>query len=80
MLNRDPEERLGSGKDDVEEIKRQPFFKCIDWDKLYRKEITPPYKPNVKVETKKKKKTVFRKSNTGKRARGEKIVNSKFFF
>jgi len=24
------------------------FFESIDWDKLYNKEITPPYKPQIK--------------------------------
>uniref|UniRef100_A0A6A7G348 non-specific serine/threonine protein kinase n=1 Tax=Hirondellea gigas TaxID=1518452 RepID=A0A6A7G348_9CRUS len=48
LLNRNPDERLGSGPDDVEEIKKQPFFDSIDWEKLLRKEIEPPYKPNVK--------------------------------
>jgi len=33
LLNRNPDERLGSGADDVEEIKRQPFFKNMDWEK-----------------------------------------------
>jgi len=25
-----------------------PWFKGIDWDKLAKKEITPPFSPNVK--------------------------------
>jgi len=48
LLNRDPTKRLGS-KDDVNDIKIHPFFKDISWDKLYRKEIDPPYKPKVKA-------------------------------
>uniref|UniRef100_A0A8C4WBC4 Ribosomal protein S6 kinase n=1 Tax=Gopherus evgoodei TaxID=1825980 RepID=A0A8C4WBC4_9SAUR len=31
----------------VEEIKRHLFFVTIDWNKLYRKEIKPPFKPAV---------------------------------
>ncbi|XP_029799128.1 ribosomal protein S6 kinase alpha-2 [Suricata suricatta] len=37
----------GAGLDGVEEIKRHPFFVTIDWNKLYRKEIKPPFKPAV---------------------------------
>uniref|UniRef100_A0A670K0F4 non-specific serine/threonine protein kinase n=1 Tax=Podarcis muralis TaxID=64176 RepID=A0A670K0F4_PODMU len=35
----------GAGPDGVEEIKRHPFFSTIDWNKLYRREILPPFKP-----------------------------------
>ncbi|RXM33323.1 Ribosomal protein S6 kinase alpha-2 [Acipenser ruthenus] len=37
----------GAGPDGVEEIKRHPFFAPIDWNKLYRIEIKPPFKPAV---------------------------------
>ncbi|KAH0630965.1 hypothetical protein JD844_004388, partial [Phrynosoma platyrhinos] len=36
---------IGAGSDGVEEIKRHPFFSTIDWNKLYRREIQPPFKP-----------------------------------
>jgi protein-serine/threonine kinase len=29
------------------ELKEHPFFKSIDWDLLYKKQITPPFKPIV---------------------------------
>lgn len=47
LLDRDPKKRLGS-KDDVNDIKRQPFFATIDWNRLYRKEVEVAYKPQVK--------------------------------
>ncbi|XP_060129257.1 ribosomal protein S6 kinase alpha-2 [Zootoca vivipara] len=47
LFKRNPSNRLGAGLDGVEEIKRHPFFATIDWNKLYRKEIMPPFKPAV---------------------------------
>eukprot|EP01112_Ceratiomyxa_fruticulosa_P018548 TRINITY_DN594_c0_g1_i1.p1 TRINITY_DN594_c0_g1~~TRINITY_DN594_c0_g1_i1.p1 ORF type:complete len:439 (+),score=108.18 TRINITY_DN594_c0_g1_i1:321-1637(+) len=44
LLERDPEKRLS----DPNFIKRQPFFKTIDWEKLFRKLIKPPFLPDVK--------------------------------
>ena len=41
----DPNKRLGKH---VEDIKNHEFFKDIDWKKLEKKEITPPYKPKIK--------------------------------
>ncbi|XP_062456566.1 ribosomal protein S6 kinase alpha-3 isoform X2 [Rhea pennata] len=43
LFKRNPANRLGP--DGVEEIKRHPFFSKIDWNKLYRREIHPPFKP-----------------------------------
>uniref|UniRef100_A0A8C9AT09 Ribosomal protein S6 kinase n=1 Tax=Prolemur simus TaxID=1328070 RepID=A0A8C9AT09_PROSS len=47
LFKRNPCNRLGAGIDGVEEIKRHPFFVTVDWNKLYRKEIKPPFKPAV---------------------------------
>uniref|UniRef100_A0A2K5V2F0 Ribosomal protein S6 kinase n=1 Tax=Macaca fascicularis TaxID=9541 RepID=A0A2K5V2F0_MACFA len=47
LFKRNPCNRLGAGIDGVEEIKRHPFFVTIDWNKLFRKEIKPPFKPAV---------------------------------
>jgi len=44
FLEKDPERRLS----DPEKIKGHVFFKGMDWDKLYRKEVKPPYVPPVK--------------------------------
>lgn len=41
---------MGSSQDDFKEIKTHPFFKNLDWDKLYKKEIEALYKPNVSNE------------------------------
>ncbi|XP_029900813.1 ribosomal protein S6 kinase alpha-2 [Myripristis murdjan] len=47
LFKRNPANRLGAGPDGVEEIKRHRFFAPIDWNKLYRKEVRPPFKPTV---------------------------------
>jgi serum/glucocorticoid-regulated kinase 3 len=51
LLRKSPSERLGSGPEDVAEIKRQPFFDQIDWDKLEARKIPPPWKPSVNSPT-----------------------------
>uniref|UniRef100_H2T7G9 non-specific serine/threonine protein kinase n=1 Tax=Takifugu rubripes TaxID=31033 RepID=H2T7G9_TAKRU len=45
LFKRNPANRLGAGPDGVEEIKRHSFFSTIDWNKLYRRELQPPFKP-----------------------------------
>ncbi|KAF0544487.1 Pkinase-domain-containing protein [Gigaspora margarita] len=49
LLARNPHNRLGS-RNDAEEIKNHPFFANVDWDALYLKQVSPPYKPNVSSE------------------------------
>lgn len=46
LFKRNPQNRLGY-KHGLEEMKQQAFFKNIDFEKLYRKELTPPFKPAV---------------------------------
>ncbi|XP_037550127.1 ribosomal protein S6 kinase alpha-3 isoform X2 [Nematolebias whitei] len=45
LFKRNPANRLGAGADGVEGIKRHQFFSTIDWNKLFRREIRPPFKP-----------------------------------
>jgi len=51
LLKKIPAERLGSGPEDVADIKRQPFFDPIDWEKLEARKIPPPWKPSVSGPT-----------------------------
>eukprot|EP00071_Canis_lupus_P038091 XP_022271648.1 ribosomal protein S6 kinase alpha-6 isoform X5 [Canis lupus familiaris] len=43
LFKRNPANRLGS--EGVEEIKRHLFFANVDWNRLYRREVQPPFKP-----------------------------------
>lgn len=40
-----PAERICCRQGGFEELKCHPFFRPIDWDALYAKEITPPFVP-----------------------------------
>jgi len=44
LLERIPEKRIS----DPALIKKHPYFKGLDWDKIVRKEVEPPFIPNVK--------------------------------
>ena len=41
-----PESRLGS-KDDALQVKSHKYFNDIDWDKLFLKELEPPFIPQI---------------------------------
>eukprot|EP00808_Paulinella_micropora_P013250 g50282.t1 len=47
LLDRDTASRLGS-KGDGKEVKQHAFFASIDWGKLCRKELKPPFLPEIK--------------------------------
>lgn len=39
LLKRHTETRLGASADDADEIKNHPFFRQMDWEKVYRREV-----------------------------------------
>ncbi|CAI9742779.1 S6 kinase beta-1-like [Octopus vulgaris] len=63
LLKKNPEERLGGGKDDsrpikhlkrnslerndATPIKQHPFFRHINWKDLADRKIEPPFRPNI---------------------------------
>ena len=51
LLIRDPLRRLGSGPGDVKELEHSQFFVSLNFEKVYKKEYTPIYKPNLGGET-----------------------------
>eukprot|EP00531_Pseudo-nitzschia_arenysensis_P006584 CAMPEP_0116153940 /NCGR_PEP_ID=MMETSP0329-20121206/21513_1 /TAXON_ID=697910 /ORGANISM="Pseudo-nitzschia arenysensis, Strain B593" /LENGTH=820 /DNA_ID=CAMNT_0003650883 /DNA_START=213 /DNA_END=2672 /DNA_ORIENTATION=+ len=56
LLNRNPDKRLGAARSTMFEVggvaglKQQPFFEKIDWTKLDKKQLKPPYDLNVDHE------------------------------
>ena len=44
---KDKKKRLGYGDADFEDVKAHSFFQSIDWSALLRKDVKPPYVPNV---------------------------------
>ncbi|RDW80729.1 protein kinase C [Coleophoma crateriformis] len=51
LLTREPEQRLGSGPTDAQEIMSQPFFRNINWDDIYHKRVQPPFLPQISSAT-----------------------------
>ena len=46
-----PVERLGCHPETgFADIQSHPFFRSINWELLYNKQIAPPYKPHVQSE------------------------------
>jgi serine/threonine protein kinase len=51
MLDRTLVSRLGSGAAGIDGVKTHPFFGAVDWDALMRREVKPPFRPQVKGDT-----------------------------
>ncbi|XP_030591354.1 serine/threonine-protein kinase N1b isoform X2 [Archocentrus centrarchus] len=47
LLRRNPERRLGSGEKDAEDVKKQPFFRGMDWEALLHRRVPPPFVPSI---------------------------------
>lgn len=47
LLKKDPYWRLGGGLNDAEEIESHAFFSSINWLDLIKKNISPPFKPEL---------------------------------
>ena len=51
LFIKDPEKRLGSGPNGVNDIKSHIFFSSINWESILEKKIKPPFIPKLKNET-----------------------------
>ncbi|KAG8569036.1 hypothetical protein GDO81_014238 [Engystomops pustulosus] len=48
FLNKDPKDRLGcQPQTGFTDIKSHTFFRSIDWDMLEKKQVVPPFKPQI---------------------------------
>lgn len=47
LLRRPVNQRLGSGPEDAEAIKRHSFFKNVNWDDVMSRKLKPPYSPEL---------------------------------
>ena len=50
LLKTNPKDRLGYGEEDDEKIKSHEFFKDVEWEKYWKKEIEPPFVPELNDE------------------------------
>ncbi|XP_059175085.1 serine/threonine-protein kinase N2-like [Physella acuta] len=48
LLRRNPDRRLGSSERDAEDVKKQAFFRNVNWNDLLTKKVKPPFTPTVK--------------------------------
>ena len=51
LLIKDPKQRIGCREGGVNELKQHPFFKGVEWQSLYRREVRPPYEPQIQSST-----------------------------
>ncbi|XP_069051776.1 serine/threonine-protein kinase N1 isoform X3 [Lepisosteus oculatus] len=47
LLRRNPERRLGSTERDADDVKKQPFFRGVDWEALLQRQVKPPFVPSI---------------------------------
>ena len=48
LLTQDRTKRFGCLKNGAEDIKKHKWYKAVDWDQMYNKELAPPFLPSVK--------------------------------
>ncbi|XP_047738665.1 uncharacterized protein LOC108679338 isoform X2 [Hyalella azteca] len=47
LLRKHPDRRLGASEKDAEDVKKQHFFRTVNWNDLLQRKIKPPFVPTV---------------------------------
>lgn len=47
LLRKNPERRLGSSERDAEDVKKQAFFRSVNWEQLLLRKVKPPFVPTI---------------------------------
>ena len=50
LLEKNPDQRLGSGPGDYMDIQKHPFFDGLDWDAVMNRAIKPEFVPDIKSD------------------------------
>ncbi|XP_064615930.1 serine/threonine-protein kinase N2-like isoform X2 [Liolophura sinensis] len=48
LLRKNPQRRLGASERDAGDVKKQDFFRDINWDDLLKRKVKPPFIPTVR--------------------------------
>lgn len=48
LMRKNPDKRLGSSEADAEDVKKQAFFRTLNWDDLLTKRLKPPFVPTIR--------------------------------
>ncbi|KAK3581241.1 hypothetical protein CHS0354_032961 [Potamilus streckersoni] len=51
LLERNPVERMGMPGSPAGPVRSHPFFRNMDWEKLEKRQIDPPFKPKIKSDS-----------------------------
>lgn len=47
LLRKSPDRRLGATERDAEDVKKQAFFRNVNWEDLLKRKIPPPFVPTI---------------------------------
>ena len=47
MLRKSPDKRLGATERDAEDVKKQAFFRNVNWEDLLKRKVPPPFVPTI---------------------------------
>ena len=50
LLRKNPERRLGATERDAEDVKKQAFFRNVNWEDLLMRRVPPPLVPTIVSE------------------------------